>query len=51
MFILGQSRFDNEFKILKTLESGTFGIVYKCLSLLDNNIYAIKKTKKQARYF
>ncbi len=46
---LVQSRLDTEFKILKKLESGTFGVVYKCLSLLDNNFYAIKKTKKQVR--
>ena len=41
-----KNKFDQEYEILKTLESGEFGVVYKCLCLQDQNIYAIKKTKK-----
>ena len=43
------SRLDTEFKILNTLESGEFGVVYKCLSNIDDKIYAIKKAKKIVR--
>ena len=43
-----ESKFEKEFFIIKTLEAGSFGIVYKCLNKLDNKIYAVKKSKKHS---
>jgi len=43
-----ESKFEKEFYIIKTLEAGSFGIVYKCLNKLDNRIYAVKKSKKHS---
>lgn len=38
--------FDSNFSIIKTLDEGSFGIVYLCLNVQDNNYYAIKQSKK-----
>jgi hypothetical protein len=43
------SKFDSEYEIIKTLDAGAFGIVYKCKHLQENIIYAVKKTKKTSR--
>jgi tRNA A-37 threonylcarbamoyl transferase component Bud32 len=44
-----RSRFEDDFDILGTLGTGSFGTVYKCLSKLDGCTYAIKAAKRQAR--
>ena len=44
-----RSRFADDFEILGTLGTGSFGTVYKCLSKLDGCTYAIKAAKRQAR--
>jgi serine/threonine protein kinase len=41
-----ETKFEKEFEVIKTLDTGAFGIVYKCRSKLDNKIYAVKKSKK-----
>ena len=32
------------YEFLKNISKGKFGIVYKCKSIIDNNVYAIKKS-------
>jgi len=46
--VIKKSKFDKEFEILKPIEAGDFGIVYKCICKLDNKIYAVKKSKKHS---
>jgi serine/threonine protein kinase len=43
-----ETKFEKEFEIIKTLDTGAFGIVYKCRSKIDNKIYAVKKSKKHS---
>jgi serine/threonine protein kinase len=45
------SNFEKEFSVIRTLDAGAFGIVYKCLSLNDNLIYAVKKSKKHSSVY
>jgi NIMA (never in mitosis gene a)-related kinase len=33
----------SDFKIISELGRGSYGVVYKVMSLIDNNIYVIKK--------
>jgi hypothetical protein len=44
-----QSRFNQDFQIVDTIGSGSFGTVYKCLSRLDGCMYAVKAAKKIAK--
>ena len=46
-----ESRFEKEFSIIRTLDAGAFGIVYKCLNKTDNLICAVKKSKKHSSLF
>lgn len=43
-------KFESEFTVLKTLDAGAFGIVYKCQSNSDGLQYAVKKSKKPVKY-
>lgn len=43
-----ETKFEKEFEIIKLLDTGAFGIVYKCRSKVDNKIYAVKKSKKHS---
>lgn len=43
------SKFENEYSVNKTINSGAFGIVFMCCSYLDNINYAIKMSKKVVR--
>ena len=43
------SKFENDYSIIKTLDTGEFGIVYKCIGIFDSVLYAVKKTKKPVR--
>lgn len=42
-------KFENEYTVLKTLDAGAFGIVYKCQGNSDGLQYAVKKSKKPVR--
>ncbi|GFH44880.1 wee1-like protein kinase [Chaetoceros tenuissimus] len=43
------SRFAQDFKIVDTLGSGSFGNVYSCLSEIDGQMYAVKASKGKAK--
>ena len=43
---LDETIFDKRFKVLKTLEEGSFGVVYLCRERNNGNIYAVKQSKK-----
>jgi serine/threonine protein kinase len=43
-----ESRFEKDFEVIKTLDTGAFGIVYKCLNKHDDKIYAVKKSIKHS---
>eukprot|EP00814_Leptocylindrus_danicus_P019766 CAMPEP_0116039804 /NCGR_PEP_ID=MMETSP0321-20121206/23877_1 /TAXON_ID=163516 /ORGANISM="Leptocylindrus danicus var. danicus, Strain B650" /LENGTH=592 /DNA_ID=CAMNT_0003519289 /DNA_START=14 /DNA_END=1792 /DNA_ORIENTATION=- len=43
------SRFETDFEMIDTLGSGSFGMVYRCLSRLDGCMYAIKAAKSECR--
>ena len=38
--------FDKKFNIIKTLEEGSFGVVYLCNDKFSKELFAIKKSKK-----
>jgi len=40
------SRFDNDFKKIKSIGSGDFGMVYECQNKLDGVLYAVKITNE-----
>jgi hypothetical protein len=45
------SKFEKEFSVIRTLDAGAFGIVYKCHSLNDSLLYAVKKSKKHSSVY
>ncbi len=48
---LNPVKFEREFDVIKTLDTGAFGIVYKCYNKFDKKIYAVKKSKKHSSKF
>ena len=43
------SRFQSDFKLVSTIGEGTFGYVYKCKSLIDDCLYAVKCFRRSFR--
>jgi hypothetical protein len=46
-----ETKFEKEFDVIKTIDTGAFGIVFKCRSKIDDKIYAVKKSKKHSSVY